>query len=90
MKTCVIDSVCECQAKLFTAVDEQRHVVRGWARLRGRELPAPANALGGKDDTFHVGFSCPFCTRNTLRSFHSSALSFSEPTPSKAPPPLSR
>jgi hypothetical protein len=85
MKTAVIESVCECEAKLGAVLDEQRHVVRGFARYRGRELPAPANALGTKSDRFDVGFMCPFCTRNTLRSFLGGALAYREQTASRAP-----
>jgi hypothetical protein len=85
MKCATVESVCECQAKLSAVLDEQRHVVRGFARYRGRELPAPANTLGTKAETFDVGFMCPFCTRNTLRSFHASTLVFRDQTASKAP-----
>jgi hypothetical protein len=86
MKSAVVESVCECQARLYASLDEQRHVTRGWATQRGQELAAPANALGGQGDTLNLGFSCPFCTRNNLRSFRAGALVFREPTPSKAPP----
>jgi hypothetical protein len=85
MKSATVESVCECQAKLVAVLDEQRHVVRGFARFRGRELPAPANALGSKSERFDVGFLCPFCTRNTLRSFHGSTLVYREQSTSNAP-----
>ena len=90
MKSAIVESRCECQALLFAALDEQRHVVRGWARYGGRELGAPSNALGGEGDSLNVGFSCPFCTRNTLLVFHRSGLVFREPSPSKAPPAVAR
>jgi hypothetical protein len=85
MKCATVESVCECQAQLAAVLDEQRHVVRGFARYRGRELSAPANTLGTKHETFDVGFMCPFCTRNTLRSFHGSTLVYRDPMASKAP-----
>jgi hypothetical protein len=85
MKSATVESVCECQAKLVAMLDEQRHVVRGFARYRGRELLAPANALAIKGETFDIGFMCPFCTRNTLRSFHVGTLVYREQTASRAP-----
>jgi hypothetical protein len=85
MKSTTVESVCECEAKLGAVLDEHRHVVRGFARFRGRELPAPANTLGTKSERFDVGFMCPFCTRNTLRSFHLGTLVYREQTASQAP-----
>jgi len=60
-------------------LDEAHSVVRGFVsdRERGRELPAPANAtkkIGDKQ--VDVGWSCPVCTRNTLRTFNVEALSY--------------
>jgi hypothetical protein len=85
MKSASVESVCECQAKLGAVLDEQRHVVRGFARYRGKELSAPANYLGAHGDNFNVGFMCPFCTRNVLRPFHVATLVYREQTASKAP-----
>ncbi|MGC4088307.1 MAG: hypothetical protein QM756_10485 [Polyangiaceae bacterium] len=78
MKTAVVNSPCECQARLGAELDERRVVVRGWARdpRRGREELAPANAIGAERSRFDVGWSCPFCTRNVLRSFEAAALSY--------------
>jgi hypothetical protein len=90
MKTATVESVCECQAALGAVLDEGRHVVRGFARYRGRELSCPANTLGAKSDTFDIGFMCPFCTRNTLRSFHRGTLVYREQTASRAPVASSR
>ena len=80
MKTAVVHSVCECQARLGAELDEHRVVLRGWANdlRRGQELSAPANAMRIHTPRFDVGWMCPFCTRNTLRSFDGSALSFRE------------
>jgi hypothetical protein len=86
MKTAVVQSVCECQARLSAELDEQWRALRGSARQRGRELPAPANTMRAGADAFNVGWACPFCTRNTLRSFDAGTLVFQEkPTPSMPP-----
>ena len=92
MKTAIVQSACECQARLGAELDEHRRVVRGWARQRTRELPAPANALGmgASGERFHVGWACPFCTRNTLRSFDGGALAYQEKPATPSLPPGSR
>jgi hypothetical protein len=79
MKIARVESRCECQAQLVADLDEARSVVRGFVNdsARGRELSAPANAtkkLGDKQ--VEVGWSCPMCTRNTLRSFNVETLSY--------------
>jgi hypothetical protein len=87
MKVTKVHSRCECQVNLCAELDETRTVLRGWAvDSRKVELPAPANAIGPQRERFDVGWACPFCTRNTLRSFTASALSFRE-AESKNPPP---
>lgn len=80
MKTAVLYSVCECQARLGAELDEHRVVLRGWAKdqRRGQELIAPANAMRTDTPRFDVGWMCPFCTRNTLRSFDASSLAYRE------------
>ena len=79
MKTAVVESKCECQARLVAELDEQRRVLRGTARdARGRERLAPANSMLIDRPRFDVGFMCPFCTRNTLRSFEAEALVYRE------------
>lgn len=86
MKTAVIHSVCECQARLGAEVDENRVVLRGWARepRRGEDVDvAPANAIGVNTQRFDVGWLCPFCGRNSLRSFNVSALGFREAVASR-------
>jgi hypothetical protein len=79
MKIARVESRCECQALLVAELDEARTVVRGFVsdRARGRELTAPANAgktIGAKQ--VEVGWSCPMCTRNTLRTFNVEALRY--------------
>jgi hypothetical protein len=89
MKTAGVQSMCECQARLGAELDEQRRALRGWARQRNREISAPANTIGAGNERFQVGWACPFCTRNTLRSFDASALVFQEkPTGQSIPPGL--
>ncbi|MBM4377124.1 MAG: hypothetical protein FJ095_18750 [Deltaproteobacteria bacterium] len=65
-----IQSVCECQALLEAELDERRLVVTGWARRPGgaRER-APANTVG-QGERIDAVWQCPFCGRNTLRSFY--------------------
>ena len=79
MKIARVESRCECQAQLVAELDESRTVVRGFVkdRERNRELVAPANAtkqIGDKQ--VDVGWSCPMCTRNTLRTFNVETLSY--------------
>jgi hypothetical protein len=53
-------------------------VLRGWVmdRRSGRELVAPAHSIGAGAPKFQIGWACPLCTRNLLRSFDASALAF--------------
>lgn len=53
-------------------------MLRGWARdrLRKRDLPAPAHSIDASDELFEVGWYCPFCNRNVLRSFDRGGLSY--------------
>ena len=85
MKVAIGRSRCECQAHLSAELDEQRVALRGWAvDARKLELPAPANTIGSERERFDVGWACPFCTRNTLRSFTASALAFRDVSEMKA------
>jgi hypothetical protein len=36
--------------------------------------------MGADSDYFQLGWLCPLCGRNTLRSFHVGSLVFREPT----------
>ena len=88
MKTALVLSRCECQATLGAELDEKRVVLHGFARdpRRNRELPAPASATHVSDTRFDVGWFCPFCIRNTLRSFDASGLLYRErPQAAKKP-----
>jgi hypothetical protein len=85
MKVTTVHSRCECQAHLSAELDEQRVALRGWAvDARRLQLPAPASTIGAERERFDVGWACPFCTRNTLRSFTASALAFRAPEAKKA------
>lgn len=69
-----IQSRCECQATLSATLDEKRHVVSAHAKLRGVKERAVAHSIGADADRFDVGWLCPFCNRNTLRTFHIGSL----------------
>jgi len=81
MKIATVRSVCECQAKLEADLGEELKVLAGRARKTHRSAPetAPAN-LVGTGEVFQVGWFCPICVRNTLRSFSTSALAWHEAT----------
>jgi hypothetical protein len=78
VKRVTIQSVCECQARLGAELDEQRHVIRGWARdqRRQRELVAPAHSIGANRAIFEVAWFCPWCTRNQVRLFDAGGLQY--------------
>ena len=74
MNQYTVQSRCECQAVLSATLDEKRHVLEGSATRRGSREIAPAHSIGASGDFFDVGWACPFCGRNTLRTFHAGAL----------------
>jgi hypothetical protein len=85
MKSARVQSICECQAQLFADLDEGRRVLRGWVKdRRGREYNAPANSMRIEQVRFDVGWLCPVCTRNTLRSFDVSTLFYKDAEPDRA------
>jgi hypothetical protein len=67
-------SRCECQAVLSATLDEKRHVIEGAATHLGARETAPAHSIGADRDHFDIGWLCPFCGRNTLRTFYAGAL----------------
>lgn len=69
-----ISTRCECQATLSAALDEKRHVLTGFATRRGTKERATAHSIGAEQERFDVAWLCPFCNRNTLRTFHVGAL----------------
>jgi hypothetical protein len=91
MKQATIRSVCECQSELEAVLDEHRFVLAGFAigsdRVRER---SPAHTIEAAHRRFDVGWLCPVCGRNTLRSFDADALSWIDadpPAPAAFPPP---
>ena len=89
MKQATIRSVCECQSQLEALLDEQRQVLAGYAKQRGEEPErSPAHSIGAENKRFDVGWACPICGRNTLRSFDAEALVWREgdaPAPAQFP-----
>jgi hypothetical protein len=77
-------SRCECEALLTAVLDDQRHVLEGWATHRGGRENAPAHSMNATQPHFDLGWLCPFCGRNTLRTFYAGALRTLPPLP--APP----
>jgi hypothetical protein len=79
MKFAEVRTRCECQGWLSAQVDEAGRVTAGAVR-KGRSAPenAPATAIGAGQAHFDVGWLCPLCGRNTLRSFDRAGLTFRE------------
>lgn len=87
MSRFLISSRCECQAALTATLDEHRHVIVGWAKRRGASERAPAHSINAHLERFDVGWLCPFCGRNTLRTFYAGALRLAPASPLDADPP---
>lgn len=85
MKTAEVQTRCECQGRLCAVISESGTVLSGTVR-QGKEAPelAPATAMGVGSDTFQVGWLCPLCGRNTMRSFYRGALVFTESEQARA------
>lgn len=80
-----IQSACECQVLLEADLDEHRLVISGTA-TRGKDVEsAPANSVGASAARFDVVWHCPFCGRNTLRTFYAGALQRLPSRPAEAP-----
>lgn len=82
-------SRCECQAILTAVLDDRRHVIHGAASRHGSKETAPAHSIGADRENFDIGWLCPFCGRNTLRSFYAGALrtiTVSDPPAAEAKP----
>lgn len=67
--TFVVNSRCECQASLSAKLSEERFALEGSAFLHGDRENAPAHAIHPEAPVFDVGWLCPFCGRNTMRTF---------------------
>jgi hypothetical protein len=67
-------SRCECEALLVAILDDKRHVLEGSASHLGATEKAPAHSIHAEEEHFDIGWLCPFCGRNTLRTFYAGAL----------------
>ena len=88
MRRATIQSVCECQAHLAAKLDEQRNALEGVATSGADRERAPAHSIHPESARFDVAWYCPFCNRNTLRSFAADALVWTElpePVPATTP-----
>jgi predicted RNA-binding Zn-ribbon protein involved in translation (DUF1610 family) len=88
MNQATIQSRCECQARLWASLNQQRLVTTGWATelRRNRQEPCTAHSINADQEQFQVAWLCPFCGRNTLRSFYAGALSWRQARLSERPP----
>lgn len=88
MNQATIQSRCECQAALWAALNPQRFVISGWATdpRRRRQETCAAHSINANQEVFQVAWLCPFCGRNTLRSFYAGALSYRAARLSERPP----
>ena len=68
------DTPCECQARLTAILDDQHHVLEGAAMHLGVRELAPAHSINAQLERFDIAWLCPFCGRNTLRTFYAGAL----------------
>lgn len=69
-----VSSRCECQANLTATLDENRNVIAGSASRGGSREVAPAHKMASSGEHFDIAWACPYCGRNTLRSFHADAI----------------
>ena len=75
MKRATISSVCECQSRLHAYLNEERLVEKGWVTTpRGVDEKSPAHSIDASKPEFYVAWLCPYCGRNTMRSFKAEAL----------------
>jgi len=83
-----VQTRCECQAALSAVLDENHHVLSGTAARAGHREVAPGHSIdsASKSGRFDVAWLCPFCGRNTLRTFYVGALT---PMRTKAAAPSS-
>jgi hypothetical protein len=79
-----VSTRCECQAILSATLDERRIARDGRASYRGAQIVAPSHSIGATLERFDVAWLCPFCGRNTIRSFDAGGLAAaSEPDASE-------
>jgi len=77
-----VHSRCECQATLSAALDEKHFVLSGTAQRAGQREVAPAHSIDAQaaSGRFDIAWLCPYCGRNTLRTFYAGALTLLRPT----------
>ncbi len=79
MKTASVRTRCECQGRLSAELDEAGIVLLGAVRAEDGVVElAPATAIDAGSEQFQVGWLCPLCGRNTVRSFYRGALTYTE------------
>ncbi len=74
MSRSLASTKCECQATLSATLDDKRQVVDAAATRLGSREKAPAHTIGGAAERFDIGWLCPFCGRNSMRTFDAGAL----------------
>lgn len=88
MKTALVRSRCECQARLVAKLNEQCHIIQAYAaNLEDQQQPAPSHSMNADRDRFDIGWLCSFCGRNTMRSFYKNALIWKEEPSAEPLPP---
>lgn len=89
MRQATVRSRCECQSTLVADLDESKHVVAAYViDKHGEREGAPAHSISADRARFDIGWLCPVCGRNTLRSFASEALAYVDlPAPPATAPP---
>jgi hypothetical protein len=79
VKTAVLQSRCECQASLGAKLDGDHRVLEGWAvNGRGADRETARAHSSRAQHRLDVSWLCPFCNRNTFRSFARDGLLWSE------------
>jgi len=78
MRQAEIRTRCECQADLVATLNEQHLVLEAAAihPVDGTREVAPAHTIHPENPRFDVGWLCPLCGRNTIRSFFADALPY--------------
>ena len=91
MRQATVRSRCECQSTLVADLDEKKQVIRAYiVDKHGEREAAPGHSIAPDASHFDIGWLCPVCGRNTLRSFATEALVYVEvagPPPPPPPPP---
>jgi hypothetical protein len=77
----VVSSRCECQATLAAELTRDGFVVHGSAYLLRKREKAPAHSIHPENEVFDIGWLCPFCGRNVLRTFSKASLRKVAPKP---------